>query len=105
MECDRVDVEGRRASQLRVTASVGTVGVPDRIHGPHAYCSMCEFRKQEVHGSCLSSVRIHDFSPHLGEVARASLARVTELCGAAFFGENLFYTIKWHWGESMLCVM
>ena len=24
------------------------------------------------------------FSPHLGEVARASLARVTELCGAAF---------------------
>ena len=25
------------------------------------------------------------FSPHLGEVARASLARVTELCGAAFW--------------------
>ena len=31
------------------------------------------------------------FSPHLGEVARASLARVTELCGAAFWRQNLFY--------------
>ena len=54
---------------------------------------MCEFRKQEVHGSCLSSVRMHVFSPHLAEVSRASLARVTELCGAAFLEEEpiLFY--------------
>jgi len=54
-----MDVEGRRASQLRVTASVGTVGVPDRIYGSHAYCSVYEFREQEVHGSCLSSYRMH----------------------------------------------
>ena len=33
------------------------------------------------------------FSPHLGEVARAFLVRVTELCGAAFLAEEsiLFY--------------
>ena len=29
-----------------------------------------------------------DVCPHLGEVARASLARVTELCGAAFLAET-----------------
>ena len=34
------------------------------------------------------------FSPHLGEVARASLARVTELCRVAFLAEAsiLFYS-------------
>ena len=33
------------------------------------------------------------YSPNLGEVARASLARVTELCGAAFWRKNRFYYI------------
>ena len=33
-------------------------------------------------------------SPNLGEVARAaSLARVTELCGAAFWRKNPFYRL------------
>ena len=31
------------------------------------------------------------FNPHLGEVARASLARVTELCGATFWRKSQFY--------------
>ena len=35
--------------------------------------------------------RSHTFSPHLGEVARAFLARVTELCGAAFWRKHRFY--------------
>ena len=36
-------------------------------------------------------------SPHLGEVARAFLERVTELCGAAFLAEEsiLFYSIRY----------
>jgi hypothetical protein len=73
-----MDVEGRRASQLRVTASVGTVGVPDRIYGSHAYCSVYEFREQEVHGSCLSSYRMHYLAlTQVTEVVHASLAQVS----------------------------
>ena len=33
------------------------------------------------------------FSPHLGEVARAFLVRVTELCVAAYWRKNLLYSI------------
>ena len=33
------------------------------------------------------------FGPHLGEVLRAFLVRETELCGAAFWRKNLFYSI------------
>ena len=39
----------------------------------------------------MSSLRSWAFSPHLGGVARVSLARVTELCGAAFWRKHLFY--------------
>ena len=43
--------------------------------GQSAYRSMCEFRMREVLGSCLFAIRacVHVFSPHLDEVARASV--------------------------------
>ena len=57
--------------------------------GPHAQPSDLEWGSNP-------SIVTGGFSPHLGEVARASLARVTELCGAAFLAEEsiLLYSMQ-----------
>ena len=80
-------MDGREGSQLRVTTSVGTVGVPDHIMVHMHTAEYVSFRVQEVHESWLSAC-LH---LHLGQVARASGVgnRVVRGC---LFGEQ-FYSI------------
>ena len=67
---------------------------PHATHPVQATCSAPPSTRHPptLHSPDATSLDTSPFSPHLGEVARASLARVTELCGAAFWRKNLFYS-------------